>query len=139
MQLESLCRRAGECVSLPIEIDAQGIARSDWQPLFEALADRSIPAAARAELFHTSMARVVLAQARLFREKHGIDRVGLTGGVFQNKVLSEQAMALLRSDGFEVRMPEKLPCNDAALCFGQAAELAAQAQMRIADRPGNGR
>jgi hydrogenase maturation protein HypF len=139
MQLESLCRRAGECISLPIELDGNGIARSDWQPLFEKLADQSIPAAARAETLHTSMAHVILAHARLFRETRKIDRVGLTGGVFQNRVLSEQATALLRSDGFDVSMAEKLPCNDAALCFGQAAEIAAQATLRSDGRSGNGR
>jgi len=35
-------------------------------------------------------------------------------------------MDLLRGDGFDVRLPTILPVNDAALSFGQAAELAAR-------------
>ncbi|MEQ9562446.1 MAG: carbamoyltransferase HypF, partial [Woeseiaceae bacterium] len=127
MLLESMCRRAGESVALPIAVDDRGIARSDWQPLFERLAGSSAPPAELAELFHTSMAGVVLAQARFVREQKNIDCVGLTGGVFQNRVLAEQTLALLKSDGFDVRLSTTLPCNDAALCFGQAAEVAALA------------
>jgi hydrogenase maturation protein HypF len=84
-------------------------------------------------MFHTSMAGVVLAQARFVREQKNIDCVGLTGGVFQNRVLAEQTIALLRSDGFDVQLPLALPCNDAALCFGQATEAAALASAQAAE------
>ena len=59
--------------------------------------------------------------------RHGVIgfRVGLCGGVFQNRVLAEQAIALLEEAGFDVFLPRLLPCNDAALSLGQAAEVAA--------------
>jgi hydrogenase maturation protein HypF len=72
------------------------------------------------------MAKVILTQAQHLRKQRKVDRVGLTGGVFQNRVLCEQAMQMLRADGFDVRIAAELPCNDAALAYGQAAELAAQ-------------
>jgi hydrogenase maturation protein HypF len=72
------------------------------------------------------MALVILEQARRIREIEDIDQVGLCGGVFQNRVLTEQAVALLEGDGFQVHMSHELPCNDAALSFGQAAEIAAR-------------
>jgi hydrogenase maturation protein HypF len=50
----------------------------------------------------------------------------LCGGVFQNRVLAEQSIGLLEQAGFRVCVPERLPCNDAALSFGQAAEIAAR-------------
>jgi len=40
-------------------------------------------------------------------------------------VLTEQAMALLERDGFEVILPDGIPVNDARLSFGQAIEYAA--------------
>jgi hydrogenase maturation protein HypF len=91
--------------------------------------DQQKSAAWRAETFHSSMALVILEQARRIREVEDIDQVGLCGGVFQNRVLTEQAVALLEGDGFQVHMSHELPCNDAALSFGQAAEIAAR-QMR---------
>jgi hydrogenase maturation protein HypF len=138
MQLEALCRQVGDSIALPLEIDADGIARSDWQPLMERMADASITQEQRAETFHSSMAQLVLAQARYVREQRPVDRVGLTGGVFQNRALCEQAMGLLRADGFEVRIATELPCNDAALSFGQAAELAAQNALSEDERHADG-
>ena len=72
------------------------------------------------------MAGAILAQARSARERVGITQVGLSGGVFQNRVLAEQVIALLNDEGFTVRLPLALPCNDAALSYGQAAEVAAR-------------
>ncbi len=75
------------------------------------------------------MHNAILQQAEAVREKSAIDQVGLCGGVFQNRVLAEQTINLLDAAGFDVCLPQKLPCNDAALCFGQAAEVAARDAM----------
>jgi hydrogenase maturation protein HypF len=72
------------------------------------------------------MAQLVFEQAQAVRDEHGVSQVGLSGGVFQNRVLTEQVVALLQDDGFDVFMPIMLPVNDAALSYGQAAELAAR-------------
>jgi hydrogenase maturation protein HypF len=128
MQLESMCRDTGKAVTLPLAEDINGILRTDWEPLLAALGDASLEPVWRAEIFHTSMATALLEQARRVRETQRIDHVGLTGGVFQNRVLTEQTIALLEADGFEVYISSKLPCNDAALGLGQAAELAAREQ-----------
>ena len=42
----------------------------------------------------------------------------------ERSLLVEQALALI--DNFYVHLPLKLPCNDAALSFGQVAEYAAR-------------
>ena len=126
MALEALVRRPGTTVELPMYSDEAGVLRSDWQPLLELIGDSSLPAAERAEAFHSSMASAIVRQAVRLREQYTIERVGLCGGVFQNRVLTEQAMAMLAEHGFQVSLPEQLPCNDAALSFGQAAEVAAR-------------
>jgi hydrogenase maturation protein HypF len=126
MQLEALCQRRRDPVSLPLEKCDDGLWQSDWEPLLEMLTDHSLPTITRAEVLHASLAQSIVSQARVIRDDSGITQVGLCGGVFQNRVLTEHVVALLRDDEFTVFIPERLPCNDAALCVGQAAELAAR-------------
>ena len=124
MILESLCHQPGDIIELPLTDN--GLLRTDWRPLLEVIRDRNVDRQARAETFHTSMAAAVARQATTIRERQTVDHVGLCGGVFQNRVLVEQAIDFLRQDGFDVWLPLELPCNDAALSFGQAAEIAAR-------------
>ena len=126
MQLESMCRSAGTSIALPLDEDDHGILRTNWEPLLAEICDNRKDPAHRAETFHSSMATALLEQAKRIRETYSINQIGLTGGVFQNRVLTEQATALLQAEGFEVYLSSAFPCNDAALGLGQAAELAAR-------------
>jgi hydrogenase maturation protein HypF len=126
MELESACRQPGRVVDCESVSDADGVLRTDWSPLIPMLTDDELSASARAESFHSSMARIVLDQAQSLARIGRIDRVGLTGGVFQNRVLTEQAARLLERHGFEVVLAEELPANDAAISFGQIAEVCAR-------------
>jgi len=126
MMLEALCRSSADGIELPLHEGDDGVQRTDWQPLLGMLADRSIDPARRAELFHASLATAIAGQAKAIRAQHDIAQIGLCGGVFQNRVLAEQTIALLEEAGFSVHLPLVLPCNDAALSYGQAAEVAAR-------------
>jgi hydrogenase maturation protein HypF len=128
MQIEALCQNAGRSLALPLIEDASGILRSDWEPLLQSLLDTRRNRAERAEDFHSTMARVVLDQAVAMRDTCGVDRIGLSGGVFQNRVLAEQTITQLKAAGFSVWMHALLPCNDAGISLGQAAEWAALQQ-----------
>jgi hydrogenase maturation protein HypF len=90
------------------------------------MVDSSLPPERRAAIFHASMAAAIAAQARAARDRYAIAQVGLSGGVFQNRVLADETIARLDADGFDVFLPRALPCNDAALSYGQAAEVAAR-------------
>jgi hydrogenase maturation protein HypF len=81
--------------------------------------------AERAATFHSSIAHALRDQALMVREQSGVSRVGLGGGVFQNRVLTEQVNRLLTDAGFEVLIPRRLPTNDAAISYGQLIEAAA--------------
>ena len=70
---------------------------------------------------------MLLAQARAVRAEHGVSDLGLTGGVFQNRLLCERVIAGAGRDGFTVHLTERLPCNDAGLSFGQLIEASAGA------------
>ena len=84
--------------------------------------DESISVGQRAANFHSSLAHAIVSQAGMIRHEHGEFSIGLTGGVFQNRLLTEQTIQLLLAHDFEVYLPEKLPCNDGGLSFGQVIE-----------------
>ena len=125
MQLEALCREHRDGPALALRESVDGVVRSDWEPLLAMLGDVDRSRRERAEAFHGSMARAILDQAELAREERAVQRIGLGGGVFQNRFLTEQVTAMLEKARFEVFLPAILPCNDAALSYGQAAEIAA--------------
>ncbi|MBU1396539.1 MAG: hypothetical protein KKE84_10445, partial [Gammaproteobacteria bacterium] len=113
----------GETVALPLDRCATGIWRSDWAPLLPMLSDTTRPAAERAARFHLSLAQALVDQAQQLRAQTGIRSVGLTGGVFQNRLLAEAAIRLLEAAGFDVCLPRRIPVNDAGLSFGQVIEF----------------
>jgi hydrogenase maturation protein HypF len=115
---------------LPLARDALGIWRSDWAPLVPALLDARRTPALRAAMFHASLAQALCEQALAVRENTGVARVGLAGGVFQNRILSEQVQARLTAAGFEVLIPRRLPVNDAAISYGQIIEASAVPAIR---------
>ena len=98
---------------------------TDWASLLPMLMDATLTPEVRAAAFHASLARVVLDQAIRLRDETGCGDVGLTGGVFQNRLLTERAMALLEEAGFQVHLPQQVPVNDAGICLGQVMEYLA--------------
>ena len=124
MRLEAMAAAAeGVAVPLPLARDALGVWRTDWAPLLPLLADIARPVAERAASFHFSLARALVDQATRLREQSGVQSVGLTGGVFQNRLLAEAARDRLEAAGFVVRLPRRIPVNDAGLSFGQVIEF----------------
>ena len=124
MMLEALCTGREQGIDLPL-LDGD-VLRSDWEPLLDVIADSSLAPERRAAIFHASMAAAIASQARVARDRYAISQIGLSGGVFQNRILTDETIARLEADGFEVFLPRALPCNDAALSYGQAAEVAAR-------------
>ena len=127
MQLEALARASRHPVYLSLMRGKNGVLESDWEPLLDVLADAERSPEERAEIFHSSLAQVIVQQACRVGYEHDIHQVGLCGGVFQNALLADLATDGLRRRGFDVYLPEQLPCSDAALCYGQAAHIAAAA------------
>jgi hydrogenase maturation protein HypF len=71
--------------------------------------------------FHHTIARMVDQVCTQIRENTGIDRVVLSGGVWQNLVLLDKTMKMLTSDNFNVFIHHQVPTNDGGLALGQAA------------------
>ncbi len=77
--------------------------------------------------FHKTAAQIVLAGCEAIRKRTGLDRVALSGGVFQNMTLLEQSVSLLEKSGFEVFIHHRVPANDGGISLGQAAMVLALA------------
>ena len=122
MLLEAACTVRAAPITLPLTAAADGLWQSDWAPLLPVLLDSKRPVNERAAVFHASLADTLLQQARQARTQHGVNRIGLSGGVFQNRILTELVMVLLENDDFQVHLPEEIPINDAGLSFGQVIE-----------------
>ena len=100
----------------------------DLRPVVRALVhDRGAKAAAAAR-FHSTLAEIVRASCRRIREQRGLSVVALSGGCFQNTLLSERTCARLEEDGFRVLVHRRLPPNDGGLALGQAAIAASLLQ-----------
>jgi hydrogenase maturation protein HypF len=93
-------------------------ARALFMRIQEAL-DRDIKPEQIALGFHYAVADMILEVAKHIREREQIDTIALTGGVFQNKILMERTLALLRSDGFRPYYNISVGPNDGGICLGQ--------------------
>jgi hydrogenase maturation protein HypF len=73
---------------------------------------------------------------KLISRDHGVDRVVLSGGVFQNELLLEDLKSLLQDESLEVWTNHAVPANDGGISLGQAA-LAAFGQFDAVQQPGD--
>ncbi|MFC1589326.1 carbamoyltransferase HypF [Pseudomonadota bacterium] len=118
MEFEALCEKLDKFLELELKVDGN-LLITNWELLVFAMLDSTLSSGARSSLFHASLAHAMLKQAKAIRDLHGVNIISFSGGVFQNRVLTEYAMALLSNDGFKVCLPELIPVNDAGISFGQ--------------------
>ena len=76
--------------------------------------------------FHNTVAAAIVQTCRFIRGQRTINRVALSGGVFQNELLSRRTIEALEAQRFEVFTNAAAPPNDGGLSLGQAAVAAAR-------------
>jgi hydrogenase maturation protein HypF len=82
------------------------------------------PVAEIAGRFHRSLAMMIEEVCAQIRQETGIRQVVLSGGVFQNCLLTEMTICSLEKSGFKVFTHSLVPPNDGGLALGQAAVAA---------------
>jgi hydrogenase maturation protein HypF len=127
MELEALAEREADRL-YPVDIAAAGerfVVRTPdaIRGVVEDLLAGTAPARIAAR-FHATLAEVIVRGCVRLRERCGLGRVALSGGVFQNVRLLEAAVARLEEAGFEVFTHRQVPPNDGGLALGQAAVAA---------------
>ncbi len=116
MRLEAAAERAGTPLAPAcVAGDAGGLV-IDWRPTLRAIVAARDDAGV-ASGFHDALADAIVAVARHV----GIARVLLTGGCFQNAVLTERTVERLHRAGFQARWHHRVPPNDGGLAVGQVA------------------
>jgi hydrogenase maturation protein HypF len=131
IELEGLAARVEPEGTYPFELVNSEIALLiDCRPLVVAVSRDSlagVPASRIARQFHTTLAEVIVRTCERIRSDTGLSLVALTGGVFQNAILTEDSVSQLRASGFEVLRHRRVPPGDGGLCLGQLAVAAALA------------
>ncbi len=124
MQLEFLAASSFSDEPYPYEViedmgNGGSTAVVDWTPLVRELIEdlRHSQAVARmAYRFHLTLAKMIVSTARIANR----DRVVLTGGCFQNRLLTELTVGHLTSEGVKVYRQQRIPPNDGGISLGQA-------------------
>ncbi|GAA4488289.1 carbamoyltransferase HypF [Rhodococcus olei] len=133
IELEALARSASTATELPWSLDGDLL---DWAGTFAGLADgvrHGIPAADLAASFHHALAAGTARLAARAADAAGVHTIGLTGGVFQNRLMLADVRTRLQDSGFEVLTHRRVPPNDGGLSLGQAALGVAHARGGIPD------
>jgi len=92
----------------------------DWHPLLECLladVQRAVAVGTIAARFHASLADAIVEIAA----RVGLPRIVLSGGCFQNRLLTERVVERLRNSGFRPYWHQRVPANDGGIALGQAA------------------
>ncbi len=76
--------------------------------------------------FQHGIVRLIEDGCATIRDRHGVETVALSGGVFQNLTVLGGAVTRLEARGFRVLTHSRVPCNDGGISLGQAVVAAAR-------------
>jgi len=128
VELEQLAD-PGETGSYRAEVTGQGPFIIEGAGLVRAVTGEltvGAPAPLIAARFHNGIAALIEDGCALAAERHALDTVALSGGVFQNLLVTERATARLEARGFRVLLHSRVPCNDGGISLGQAVVAGAR-------------
>ena len=132
IELEIQATQSLQQESYPFSIEMNGDQTPsllDVAPMIRAIVSdiqQEEPVPVIANRFHRSIAALLANVCEKTRMLTGLNVVALSGGVFQNRLLLEQLLALLEDMHFQVYINRRVPSNDGGLCLGQIAIAAAQ-------------
>ncbi|MFN0149362.1 MAG: carbamoyltransferase HypF [bacterium] len=116
MDLEFAAERDDTDASYSIPLDDDAL---DWAPMLRAVLadlDAGVTIPHVAASCHNALAAAAVSVAR----RTGLGRVALSGGCFQNAVLTTAVVTSLESAGFTVIRHQRVPSNDGGIALGQA-------------------
>jgi hydrogenase maturation protein HypF len=145
MELEWLAERSAErgaydfSIANPVEdgtSKAEALAELNWGPMVRAMIGevaRHENPEAMARKFHNTLAEMIarVVSSGVVNGDAGVPVV-LTGGCFQNRLLTELTVARLEADGVKVYWHQRIPPNDGGISLGQV--MAAARMLRAGNR-----
>lgn len=116
MQLEFIIDRFLTEKSYPLIFQNHKI---DWRSMLLAILDdvtNKVSVDIISAKFHNTLVDAIISIAQQVK----VEKIVLTGGCFQNKYLTEKAIAKLRTAGFHPYWHHRTPPNDGSIALGQA-------------------
>ncbi|WP_298268647.1 carbamoyltransferase HypF [Geobacter sp.] len=124
LELEALAEESDTRELYPFAVVRRyGFATVDFRMMIRALAEDAAagrPGSEMARAFHATVAAAVAEVCGQLRSSTGLDRVVLSGGVFQNRLLTEGIHRALTDRGLTVFTHRLVPPNDGGVALGQA-------------------
>jgi hydrogenase maturation protein HypF len=130
IRLEAAARRAetpgngARPEPLPFSLREEGgLLLVDWQPTFRLLYDFKASRGRQEEAalaLHLGVAKAAVKMVEYGLSRSPLRRVGLSGGVFMNKILHRLLSADLSALHLDVLVHSQTPPNDGCIAFGQA-------------------
>lgn len=105
-------------------LESEGRCILNTEALVQSIVETKLQGAgsgALAYLFHQTLAEQIVAVCMEARKSSGRNKVALSGGVFQNRLLLRLTEERLGQEGFEVLRHHMIPPNDGGIAIGQAA------------------
>ncbi len=92
----------------------------DWKPIIISIINdlrKELDASIISAKFHNTLAEIILE----ITKRSNMKKVVLTGGCFQNALLTERTINLLRRNNYQVYWHQRVPPNDGGIALGQIA------------------
>ena len=92
----------------------------DWRPIVISIINdlrRDIVPSIISARFHNTLAEII----HVMLKKSGLSKAVLSGGCFQNALLTERTISLLQKNNYQVYWHQRIPPNDGGIALGQIA------------------
>ncbi len=132
--LTGICRYSGFHAEAPMKLEAildpsvknaypfSGYPQISFRETIRAILNdykKKVSPSIIAARFHNTIISVIFITIKKIKADTGINKVVLSGGVFQNRYLLEQTENLLQNNQFEVYSHQSVPTNDGGIALGQ--------------------
>ncbi len=146
--LLGICRRSGYHAEAPMQLEAVADSRTEaayafesgktvsFGKTFEEMLHDLQAGTSKATIsgkFHNTVVQAVVETAKKIRGQTGLQKVVLSGGSFQNRILLERSELKLKSAGFTVYSQSGIPSNDGGIALGQLAVAAKKRELGLPD------
>jgi hydrogenase maturation protein HypF len=131
IQLSELVDESVVFTSYPYELKDEVVLTIDFSKMIKDIAVDVLEGVAVARIsgqFHETVVQAITSTMVTlnYKDQNANKNVVLSGGSFHNRYLRKRISAELAARGFHVYVPEKVPCNDGGLSYGQLVVAAAK-------------
>lgn len=134
-ELEAIAERSSSCYPYSL-VTGGDTWEIDTRPVFRSLLEDLRSGRSMGEMagkFHTTLAAAIVETCRLLSGWSGLKRIALSGGVFQNELLTAMVVEGLDKVGLACYLHGRVPCNDGGISLGQAVVAARRREGQVSN------